>query len=91
MTILGVRATPEYERLERSRVERARRIAQIDRLGLRYRLPAGMDSLVRSGLRRRRTGDSAAQAFTSRDLWTTPDELPDALDLLAVARVAKEI
>jgi SAM-dependent methyltransferase len=52
VTVYGVRASPEIESVELARYARARRIARLDPLGLRYRLPPRADAWVRQRLRK---------------------------------------
>lgn len=85
--IFGIRGSAPMERMERARVERARRFAKVDRFGLRYRLPETVDHRVRRLLRRRNWRQTAQQpTFLLADMWRTADDLDDAIDLFAVAR-----
>ena len=82
--VYGVRGSEEIDAIERARVARARRLARLDPLGLRYRLPEGFDTRLRRALRR------GAQAEVDRGELTLEqmrhDEPPESgLDLLAVA------
>ena len=52
VAVYGVCASPEIEAVELARYARARRIAQLDRLALRYRLPPRVDGWARSRLRK---------------------------------------
>lgn len=83
--VYGVRGSDDIEDIERARVARARRLARLDPVGLRYLLPEGFDTRLRRALRRR------AQAEISRDNLALEhmrhDEPPESgLDLLAFAR-----
>lgn len=51
VTVYGVCAPPEVEAVELARYARARRIARLDPIGLRYRLPRPIDARVRRRLR----------------------------------------
>jgi len=85
--IFGIRGSEAMEELERVRIARARRFARLDRFGVRYMLPESIDSALRSLLRRRRGGSTAAlPSSPPADMWHTKDDLDRALDLLAVAR-----
>src|SRR5262249_21353847 len=42
--VFGIRGSPAMEQIERSRVARARRLAKLDPLGLRYVLPERLDT-----------------------------------------------
>lgn len=83
--VYGVRASDTIESIVHARVNRARKLARLDRLGLRYRLPEGWDMRVRRALRR------AAQSAVDRDHFTLDalwhEEPAEAgIDLLAIAR-----
>jgi len=83
--VYGIRASDEIESVVRARAGRARKLARIDRLGLRYRLPEGFDTRVRRMLRRARQPDVDRDRFTVEALWH--EEPADVgLDLLALAR-----
>jgi len=85
--LFGIGGIPILEEVERNRVARARRLARIDRLGLRYVLPEGVDTKLRLLLKR---GASApvvnGNAFTLSDLTHSQERVESALDLLAIAR-----
>lgn len=66
VAVYGVCAPEEIEAVELARFARARRIARLDPLGLRYRLPSRLDAWVRGRLRK--------PAQTSRSEFTL-DEL----------------
>jgi SAM-dependent methyltransferase len=88
--ILGVGGSPVLERIERERVARARRLSRLDPLGLRYRLPEGLDTRLRQALRRLRqpaaSSNSSAAVFSVDDVHADMHRVADGLDLLAVAR-----
>jgi SAM-dependent methyltransferase len=52
VTVHGISAPPEVEAVELARYARARKIARLDILGLRHRLPKGLDARVRRRLRK---------------------------------------
>jgi SAM-dependent methyltransferase len=52
VSVYGVFASPAIEAVELARYERARKIARLDPLGIRYRLPPRVDGWVRSRLRK---------------------------------------
>jgi SAM-dependent methyltransferase len=54
--IFGIHGSSVMNEIEKRRVARARRLARLDRLGLRYVLPEGFDTKLRTFLRRRRSG-----------------------------------
>jgi SAM-dependent methyltransferase len=87
--VFGIHGTPLFEHVERSRVARARRLARIDRLGLRYLLPEGIDTKLR-GLLKRRAKPAVAldpRAFTLSDVSHSRELVESSLDLLAVSHV----
>ena len=85
--VLAIRGSQFIEETERARVARARRLARLDPLGLRYALPEGLDNRIRARLRKSAAPPESAHAHISpADLWRTPDSVDDALDLLGVAR-----
>ena len=83
--ILGVRGTAAMEELERQRVERARRFARLDKLGLRFLLPDGVNSKVRWVLRGAHRGGGGSSAFTVADVHLTTEHVDACFDLFAVA------
>jgi SAM-dependent methyltransferase len=83
--IYGIRGSDSMEELERARVARARRLARLDRLGLRYVLPSPVDVALRAVLRRRRD-TSRGQDTDLATMRHTKDDLEHALDLLAIAK-----
>jgi hypothetical protein len=87
--VFGIHGTPMLEQVERARVARARRLARIDRLGLRYVLPEGIDTRLRGLLKRRANTCVApdAPAFSLSDMSHSRDLVESSLDLLAVSRV----
>jgi SAM-dependent methyltransferase len=52
VVVYGIGAPPEIEAVELARFARARRLARLDPLGIRYRLPPRVDGWVRSRLRK---------------------------------------
>jgi SAM-dependent methyltransferase len=88
VAIYGIRSSEEMERLERTRLARARRYAKLDRFGLRHRLPEAADARIRRLLRRHREAKAVSpDKFSLSGMWRSTDDLDSALDLLAVARV----
>jgi SAM-dependent methyltransferase len=80
----GVSAPPEIEAIELARYARARRIARLDRLGLRHRLPTSVDAWVRKRLRKPVVPTSQVR-FDLTDLRHSEDLAKTGLDLLAIA------
>ena len=56
VAVWGVCASAEIEEVELARYARARRIARLDPLGLRYRLPESLDAWIRGRLRKPQAG-----------------------------------
>lgn len=88
--IEGIYGTAALEELERDRVARMRKIARVDRLGLRYLLPelfvARLGNIVRGG--RQLSGRENDQpGFTTADYARSSTRAGDGIDLLALARV----
>lgn len=85
--LYGLVGSPTMNAIEKRRVAHARKLARIDRLGLRYRLPEGLDDRLRAFLRRRgRRGPTPeAHDVGVAHVRRTEDGIEDALDLLAVA------
>jgi SAM-dependent methyltransferase len=84
VTICGVRASAEIEDVELARYVRARKLARLDPLGLRYRLPPQLDAWVRHRLRKPQA--TARTDFTLEEFRHSDHEVEDALVLLAEAR-----
>jgi len=86
--IEGIYGTPAVEALERDRVARMRKIATIDRLGLRYLLPepfvVRLGNIVRGG-RRLHGGEAEQLPFTAADYARSSTRAGDGIDLLALA------
>jgi len=73
--------------LERARVSRARRVAKLDPLGLRYRLPEPLLLPVRRSIMRAlesRQHAEPAVDLSLADVRTTGEELDDAPHLIAL-------
>jgi hypothetical protein len=83
VVVYGVSARPEIEAVELARVARARRIARLDPLGLRYRLPKATDAWVRRKLRRPLEA-SGAERFDLADLQHSEAYADSGIDLLAM-------
>jgi SAM-dependent methyltransferase len=84
VVVYGVSAPPEIEAVELARYARARRIARLDPLGLRYRLPPRVDGWVRSRLRKP-PADVRAD-FSLDELRHSEADVERALTLLAEVR-----
>ena len=84
VTIWGVRASAEIEAVELARYARAQRIARLDPLGLRYRLPQRADAWVRHRLRKPQA--TIRTDFTLEEFHHSEGDVERALVLLADAR-----
>jgi SAM-dependent methyltransferase len=84
VVVHGVSAPREIEEIELARYARARRIARLDVLGLRHRLPTRLDAWARARLRKP-VAPSSEVKFDLSDLRHSPELAETALDLLAVA------
>jgi SAM-dependent methyltransferase len=89
--IFGIRGSPEMNEIEKRRVARARRLARLDRLGLRYVLPEGVDTKLRTFLRRRRSGprvpSTVGLQIGVEHVHRAREHVETSLDLLAVGLV----
>jgi ubiquinone/menaquinone biosynthesis C-methylase UbiE len=86
--IYGIHGSATMNEIERTRVAKARKLARLDPLGLRYLLPERIDTQLRS-LRRRRSGRPAATtpADVGVDhMYRTREDTAMSLDLMAVGR-----
>jgi glycosyltransferase involved in cell wall biosynthesis/2-polyprenyl-3-methyl-5-hydroxy-6-metoxy-1,4-benzoquinol methylase len=84
VTVYGVSASPAIEAVELARYARARRIARLDPLGIRYRLPPRMDGWVRRRLRK--PPSTPTSDFSLGDFSHSVSDVERALMLLAEAR-----
>ncbi|MFP8879926.1 MAG: class I SAM-dependent methyltransferase [Myxococcota bacterium] len=86
--MLGVRATDVVEKIEHERLRSIRKIASIDVLGLRDRVPEWLKQWVaRLVERREQPVEESLERFDVSDYRSSADELERSLDLLAVCRV----
>ena len=83
--IFGIQGSAAMNEIERDRVARARKLARLDPLGLRYRLPESIDTKLRVALRRR-SGSGAEQTADEVDVEHMQHgaDTASSLDLLAV-------
>jgi SAM-dependent methyltransferase len=90
--IFGIHGSPVMNDIEKRRVARARKLARLDPLGLRYVLPEGVDTKLRTFLRRRRAtpevSDSVALHVGVEHVRRSREDVDSSLDLLAVARIS---
>src|SRR5262249_41498747 len=85
--VMGFAGNDAMNELERARVGRARRIARLDPLGFRYRLPESLMLRVRRMLMRavkHRVAERGEPRFTLEDVRLLEGELDDAMHLLVV-------
>jgi SAM-dependent methyltransferase len=86
--VLGVRATDEVEQIEHERLRSIRRIASIDVLGLRNRVPEWLKQRIARLVEGRKPPvEATRERFDVSDFHSSTDELEHSLDLLAVCRV----
>ena len=86
--LYGIHGSPFIDEVEKARVKRARRLAHLDPLGLRYRLPEDLDTRLRGLLKRRVKSASAPDlpVLTLSDFQHSKQDIESSLDLLAVGR-----
>jgi SAM-dependent methyltransferase len=84
VTVWGVRASAEIEGVELARYARAQKIARIDPLGIRYRLPPRADAWVRHRLRKPQATERTD--FTLDEFRHSERDVEHSLVLLAEAR-----
>lgn len=85
--IFGIHGSKRMNTIERARVARARKLARLDPLGLRYRLPESLDTRLRAAVRRGSTTTAATdEAEVGVEHVRRDHEHADALDLLGVGR-----
>jgi SAM-dependent methyltransferase len=88
--ILGVRGTDEIERIEHERLRSIRKIASIDVLGLRDRVPEWLKQrIARLVEGRKQPVEESLDRFDVSDYRSSTDDLDRSLDLLAVCRVGR--
>jgi len=86
VTVYGVFAGEPIDSVVKARGARARKLAKIDRLGLRYRLPESFDARLRGLLRRAAQDEVDATEFTLDRVRHQKDDVELALDFLAEVR-----
>ena len=85
--LFGIVGSPLVHELERRRIARMRRLARLDPLGLRYRLPEVVAFAVGSALKRVGRGKPVEIAATTAPSFShSTQDVEKALDLLAVVR-----
>ena len=86
--IYGIHGSDVMNEIERTRVARARKLARLDPLGLRYRLPESIDTRLRASLRRRSVGGAEPRPdeVGPQHVHHSRDHIATSLDLFAVGR-----
>jgi SAM-dependent methyltransferase len=82
----GISADDPIDTVVRARADRARRLARLDPLGLRYRLPESLNAPLRRVIRRTAPPDVDRSAFGVEHVRHDRESAKTGLDLLAVAR-----
>lgn len=86
--LLGVRGTDEVEEIEHERLRSIRKIASVDVLGLRDRVPEWLKQRIARLVEGRKPAvEVADERFDVSVFHASTDELEHSLDLLAVCRV----
>jgi SAM-dependent methyltransferase len=88
VALLGICGSATMNEIERNRVARARRLARLDPLGVRYRLPESFDTKLRTLLRRRAgaRADAATDEVGIQYMHRSREGVDSSLQLLAVGR-----
>jgi SAM-dependent methyltransferase len=87
VVVHGIHATDPIDSIVRARADRARRLARLDPLGLRYRLPESLNAPLRRALRRTAQPNVDRSAFSLDHIGHGEDAAVDGLDLIAFARL----
>ncbi len=87
VTVYGILAAEPIDSVVRARAARARRLARLDRFGLRYWLPESLNAPLRRIVRRAAPPDVDRSAFTVDRVTHDETRAEDGLDLLAFVRV----
>ena len=84
--LFGISGSEAMNEVERGRVARARKLARMDPLGFRYRLPEWLDTRLRGVLRRRRgvPGAVVSDEIAFEQMRHSSEDIDSSLDLLAV-------
>ena len=86
VTVYGVLAAEPIDSIVRARADRARKLARLDRFGLRYWLPESVNAPLRRVLRRAAPPQVDRSEFTLDRVTRDETAAEDGLDLLAFAR-----
>lgn len=86
VTVYGIRADEPIDSIVRARADRARKLARLDPLGLRYRLPESLNAPLRRVLRRTALPRIDRSSFSLDRVSHDLEAAADGLDLLAFVR-----
>ncbi len=86
VTVYGIAAAEPIDSVVRARADRARKLARLDRLGLRYRLPESLNAPFRRVLRRTAQPKVDPSDFGADRVRHDVDSAESGLDLLAYTR-----
>ena len=86
VTVYGILAAEPIDSVVRARAARARRLARLDRFGLRYWLPESLNAPLRRIVRRAVPSAVDRSAFTLDRVTHDETRAEEGLDLLAFAR-----
>ena len=84
--VYGIAAEEPIDSVVRARADRARRLARLDPLGLRYRLPESLNAPLRRVLRRAAQPDVDRSEFGVDRIRHDLESAETGLDLLAYVR-----
>lgn len=85
VTVYGIAAQEPIDSVVRARADRARKLARLDPLGFRYRLPESINAPLRRALRRAALPDVNPAEFGVDRVWHDERSAAIGLDLLAYA------
>jgi SAM-dependent methyltransferase len=86
VTVYGILAREPIDTIVRARADRARKLARLDPLGLRYRLPESLNTPLRRAIRRAAPPAVGEDEFSLDRVWHDEAAAADGLDLLGVVR-----
>jgi SAM-dependent methyltransferase len=86
VTVFGIHASEPIDAIVRARADRARRLARLDPLGLRYRLPESLNAPLRCVLRRTAQTEVDRSELSLDRIGHSEEAAADGLDLLALVR-----
>ncbi len=86
VTVHGIYVAEPIDSIVRARADRARRLARLDPLGLRYRLPESVNAPLRRVVRRTAQPSVDRAEFSLDRIGHDVGAAADGLDLLAFVR-----